>query len=157
MLENPKDIDARQKMSLAAYYGGNAINRQLAGYVHAFAHSIGALYHIPHGKAIAWCLVLVVEAQKEKCRSQLWNLAVWCGIVRQEDPAEEAADRMIGALRQLLEKCGLEKGCVELREEDYPQLVKMIDADSINYSPPKTFSDREITSLLGRIREGEEV
>ncbi len=46
---------------------------------------------------------------------------------------------------------------MELREEDYPQLVKMIDADSINYSPPKTFSDREITSLLGRIREGEEV
>ena len=156
VLENPKDIDARQKMSLAAYYGGNAINRQLAGYVHAFAHSIGALYHIPHGKAIAWCLVPVVEAQKEKCRSQLWNLAVWCGIARQEDPAEEAADRMIGALRQLLEQCGLEKACVELREEDYPQLVKMIDADSINYSPSKTFSDREITSLLDRIRKGEE-
>lgn len=154
VLENPKDIDARQKMSLAAYYGGNAINRQLAGYVHAFAHSIGALYHIPHGKAIAWCLVPVVEAQKDKCESQLWNLAVWCGIARQEDPAEEAADRMIAALRQLLEKCGLEKGCVELREEDYPQLVKMIDADSINYSPPKTFSDREIIGLLDRIRKG---
>ena len=63
---------------------------------------------------------------------------------------------MIGALRQLLEQCGLEKACVELREEDYPQLVKMIDADSINYSPSKTFSDREITSLLDRIRKGEE-
>ena len=51
VLETPRDIEARQRMSLAAYYGGNAINKQLAGYVHAFAHSIGALYHIPHGKA----------------------------------------------------------------------------------------------------------
>lgn len=155
VLENPKDIEARQKMSLAAYYGGNAINRQLAGYVHAFAHSIGALYHIPHGKAIAWCLVPVVEAQKDKCLIKLWNLAVWCGIARQEDTPEKAADQMIDALRQLLEKCGLEKECVELRKKDYPQLVKMIDADSINYSPPKTFSDREIIQLLDRIRKGE--
>lgn len=156
VLENPKDIDARQKMSLAAYYGGNAINRQLAGYVHAFAHSIGALYHIPHGKAIAWCLVPVVEAQKERCLDQLWNLAVWCGAARQEDPAEEAADKIIGVIRQLLEQCGLENACVELQERDYPKLVKMIDADSINYSPSKTFSDREIIQLLDRIRKGED-
>jgi len=27
-------------MCLAAYYGGNAINKQLAGYAHAFAHLI---------------------------------------------------------------------------------------------------------------------
>ncbi len=156
VLENPKDIEARQKMSLAAYYGGNAINRQLAGYVHAFAHSIGALYHIPHGKAIAWCLVPVVEAQKEKCTDRLWDLAVWCGIAPQEDTPEEAADKMIAALRRLLETCGLEKACVELQEKDYPQLVRMIDADSINYSPSKTFSDQEIIRLLEQIRKGEE-
>lgn len=154
VLENPKDIEARQKMSLAAYYGGNAINRQLAGYVHAFAHSIGALYHIPHGKAIAWCLVPVVEAQKDKCLDPLWSLAVWCGIAPREDAPEAAADKMIAALRQLLERCGLEKTCVELQEKDYPQLVRMIDADSINYSPSKTFSDREITRLLDVIRKG---
>ncbi len=156
VLEDPKDIEARQKMSLAAYYGGNAINRQLAGYVHAFAHSIGAMYHIPHGKAIAWCLVPVVEAQKDRCRNQLWNLAVWCGAALQEDTPDEAADKMIAALQALLERCGLEKECVELQEKDYPKLVRMIDADSINYSPSKTFSDQEIMRLLDRIRKGEE-
>ena len=113
------------------------------------------MYHIPHGKAIAWCLVPVTEARKEKCLIKLWNLAVWCGISKQEDLPEEAADRMIEALRRLLEKCGLEKGCVELREKDYPQLVRMIDEDSINYSSSQTFSDREIIQLLDRIRKGE--
>ena len=63
---------------------------------------------------------------------------------------------MIAALRRLLETCGLEKACVELQEKDYPQLVRMIDADSINYSPSKTFSDQEIIRLLEQIRKGEE-
>ena len=154
LLEKPKDIDARQKMSLAAYYGGNAINKQLAGYIHAFAHSIGGLYHIPHGKAIAWCLVPLTAFQKEICRDQLAELAVYCGLAAKTDSPEAAAESFLAALRGLLETCGLEKGCAELAEKDYPRLVKMIDADSINYSPSKTLSDREIRELLDRIRTG---
>lgn len=156
VLEEPKNIEARQQMSLAAYYGGNAINRQLAGYVHAFAHSIGGLYHIPHGKAIAWCLVPVTAYQKDIRRRELAELAVWCGLAEKTASSEEAADAMVDALRKLLARCGLEKGCPDLREEDYPQLVRMIDADSINYSPSRTLSDKEITALLDRIRKGEE-
>lgn len=155
VLETPRDIEARQRMSLAAYYGGNAINKQLAGYVHAFAHSIGALYHIPHGKAIAWCLVPVVEFQSGICRDQLAALAVYCGLAGASASPEAAAGRFVSALRELLQRCGLENGCKELTEKDYPALVRMIDADSINYSPPKTLTDREIRDLLDRIRKGE--
>ena len=43
--------EARLAMCKAAMFGGNAINTQLAGYVHAFAHSIGATYHLSHGQA----------------------------------------------------------------------------------------------------------
>lgn len=155
VLEAPQDIEARQKMSRAAYYGGNAINRQLAGYVHAFAHSIGALYYIPHGKAIAWCLLPVADFQKGIREHQLRDLAVYCGTADAADPPAEAAGKMIGTLRALLNRCGLEKQCAELREADYPKLVRMIDADSINYSPSRTLSDREITALLDRIRKGD--
>ena len=155
LLEDPHDIEARQKMSLAAYYGGNAINTQLAGYVHAFAHSIGALYHIPHGKAIAHCLLPVTELHKELCRPQLAALAVWCGLATEEDEAELAVDKLLAALRELLERCGLEPCCEALQEADEKKLIRMIDADSINYSPPKTLSDREILALLEQIRKGE--
>ena len=154
LLEDPKNIEARQATLLAAHYGGNAINTQLAGYVHAFAHSIGALYHIPHGKAIAWCLVPIVEAQENIRSEQLKALAVYCGIAHEAEEAEAAADRMILALRRLLVQCGLENGCKLLKPEDYDQLVGMIDADSINYSPSRTFSDSEIRMLLDQIRRG---
>ena len=37
---------------------------------------------------------------------------------------------------------------------DYPRLIGMIDFDSINYSPPKTFLDTEIAYLLDLVRKG---
>lgn len=55
-------------------------------------------------KAIAWCLVPVTEARKEKCLIKLWNLAVWCGISKQEDLPEEAADRKIIQLLDRIRK-----------------------------------------------------
>ena len=155
LIENPGDVEARQKMCLAAHYGGNAINRQLAGYVHAIAHSIGAMYHIPHGKAIAFCLLPVVAAQKELCRNRLAALAVFCARAGKTQSADEAADQMIEALARLLRQCGLEKGCAALRPEDTPALIRMINADSINYSPSKTFRDAEIAALLDQIRKGD--
>ena len=154
LLNDPKNIEARQATLRAAHYGGNAINTQLAGYVHAFAHSIGAMYHIPHGKAIAHCLVPIVEAQENIRFDALKTLAVYCGLAHETEAAEAAADRLILALRRLLVQCGLENGCSALKQEDYDKLVGMIDADSINYSPSRTLGDSEIRMLLDQIRRG---
>lgn len=154
LLVDPHDIEARQATLLAAHYGGNAINTQLAGYIHAFAHSIGALYHIPHGKAIAWCLIPITEAQENIRYSEMAALASHCGLAKEDEPKEAAADKLILALKELLDKCGLEKGCSLLSEDDYDRLTDMIDADSINYSPSRTFSDSEIRMLLDQIRRG---
>ena len=154
LLEDPGNIEARQATLLAAHYGGNAINTQLAGYVHAFAHSIGALYHIPHGKAIAWCLLPILKAQEYWRSEEMAELASYCHLAEPEDPQELAADKLLAALKALLDRCGLEQGCSLLREEDYEKLTEMIEADSINYSPSRTFTDSEIKMLLDQIRRG---
>jgi len=154
LLDDPHNLDARQATFRAAHYGGNAINTQLAGYVHAFAHAIGGLYHIPHGKAIAWCLVPVVAAQENQRYEEMAALAEHCGLADAQCPPEKAADRLILALRDLMETCGLEQGCDQLQEKDYEQLTNMINADSINYSPSRTFTDSEIRMLLDQIRRG---
>ena len=107
MLEDPRNIEARQATLLAAHYGGNAINTQLAGYVHAFAHSIGGLYHIPHGKAIAWCLVPILLAQQDLCQDQV---AV----------AEEVADEF---LRELEAEYKRQIGENPQFNPDYPKLI----------------------------------
>jgi len=154
LLSDPKDIEARQNMALAAFYGGNAINKQLAGYIHAFAHSIGGLYHIPHGKAIAYCTMPVLSMLRDVCRDKLAALSVYCGTAAESDSPEAAEDKFFTALSSLLDDCGLEHGCSAVKSEDYKQLIKMIDADSVNYSPPKTFKDIEVRAILDKIAAG---
>ena len=154
LLDDSKNIEARQATLLAAHYGGNAINTQLAGYVHAFAHSIGAMYHIPHGKAIAWCLIPVIESQEYMCYEKMAELAKYCGVADEEDAVEAASDKLLMVLKNLLEKCGLEKDCALININDYDKLTRMIDADSINYSPSRTLTDSEIRMLLDQIRRG---
>lgn len=154
VLDDPQNIEARQQMCLAAFYGGNAINKQLAGYVHAFAHSIGGLYHIPHGEAIAYCLLPVIEAQRDICAEKLASLAVYCGLIDSADDEEAAVDALLNALKALLKRCGLPQGCQKLDPSDHAKLIGLIDKDSINYSPSVTFTDREIRALLRQIRKG---
>ncbi len=153
--EDPHNIKKREKMCIAANYGGNAINKQLAGYVHAFAHTIGGYYHIPHGDAIGFCLLPVISYYKEICSDDFFDLSVYCGFAETGTDKETAVNRLFSEIAALLRDCGFHGGLKVLSEKDYPKLVKGIDFDSVNYSPKKTLSDREILRILGQIKRGE--
>jgi len=140
VMREPEDAEARLAMCRAAMYGGNAINTQLAGYVHAFAHSIGAKYHLPHGQAISLMLMPVLEFQKEACQEKYAMLAKYCGV---EDFLE--------AIRQMLAECGMDKIVSPVRACDHEELIPMIAADSINYSAPVTLTNDEIKQVLDTV------
>ena len=143
--EHPEDISARGAMCLAANLGGNAINKQLAGYVHAFAHSIGARYHISHGEAIALCLMPVMRSQRESCTEQLSALANYCSLAD--------ADALFKSLESLIDGCGLIPDGSFVKPEDFDELSIAIAKDSINYSAPMTFGHKQIVSILSEINK----
>ena len=149
--EKPDDIDARLAMCRAAMYGGNAINTQLAGYVHAFAHSIGGKYHLPHGEAISLMLMPVLEYQKEACRDKYALLARHCGLSGDDTPADEAAGKFLQAVRQLQAQCGMDGISSPVRRCDHAELIPLIVADSINYSAPVTLSNDQIKEILDSV------
>ena len=134
--------EARLAMCRAAMYGGNAINTQLAGYVHAFAHSIGAMYHLSHGQAISLMLMPVLEFQKEACQAQYEALAKYCGV-----------PDFLQAVRELLKQVGLDQIPSPVRACDHEKLIPMVAADSINYSAPVTLSEEDIKAVLEQITE----
>ena len=149
--EKPDNIDARLAMCRAAMYGGNAINTQLAGYVHAFAHSIGGKYHLPHGEAISLMLMPVLEYQKEACRDKYALLARHCGLSADDTPADEAAGQFLQAVRQLQAQCGMDGIKSPVRRCDHAELIPLIVADSINYSAPVTLSNDQIKEILDSV------
>lgn len=153
LIDDLSDADARQAMCKAAFYGGNAINKQLAGYVHAFAHSLGAKYHIPHGIAIALCLYPVMNYQKKYCTYQLAELAYYCNLASIEDSDDVAAEMLLEAVKKLIDKSGLLKSAVKIPRKDYLALSEMIFMDSINYSVPVVFKKADIYHLLDEINK----
>ena len=54
--EKPKNVEAREKMALAANLGGQAIAETGCSIGHSFSQTFGAMNHIPHGLGCAWAL-----------------------------------------------------------------------------------------------------
>ena len=58
---NGEDLEARSKMHNAACMAGLAFANAFVGVNHALAHSLGARFHLPHGRANAVLLPYVVR------------------------------------------------------------------------------------------------
>ena len=148
LMREPENIESRLAMCRAAMYGGNAINTQLAGYVHAFAHSIGAKYHIPHGQAITLMLLPVLRYQMDACQRKYALMARYCGLADVHTDDHDAAERFLKTIEELIATCGLDKLEHPVQPADYEELTHLIAADSINYSAPMTFSNEDIVRVL---------
>jgi alcohol dehydrogenase class IV len=74
------DITARDKMHLAALQAGMAFSNGRLGLVHSTAHDIGAIFHVPHGRANAFMLNQVFAFVYPSRQHRLSSLATILGI-----------------------------------------------------------------------------
>lgn len=63
------DAHARRKVHIAACLAGLAFNSASLGLNHGMAHQLGANFHIPHGRANAMLLPLIIEYNSSITRS----------------------------------------------------------------------------------------
>ena len=118
------NLEARERLSTAAFLAGRAFSKSYVGYVHAVAHSLGGRYNVPHGLANAVLLPIVLEAYGPCIHKKLHQLAVAAGISREADDPTESAKRFIGTIREMNRRMDIPETLSEVQEADIPLLAE---------------------------------
>lgn len=150
-VEEGSDIQARQKMAMASYYAGLAFTKASLGYVHAFAHNLGAKYGLPHGMANGLALLPVLRFSFSEIEPQLTVLSE--ALIDAQSEAMPNAQAFLDRLEGLYNEIGIEQTSSLLKTSDTDELVTLILKEAHwNYPVPKFMNEEECAQLLAEIR-----
>ena len=119
--ENGTDLEARQNMQRGAFYAGRAFTRGCVGYVHAVGHTLGGLYGVSHGLAMALLLPKVMRAYGAAVHVKLAELADVCGLSGSANA--EKAEAFLCWIEDTNRKMGLPDHFDVIRIEDTEQMI----------------------------------
>lgn len=153
---SPRNLEARERMSLAATYAGLAFTRANVGYVHAIAHQLGGKYHTPHGLANAIMLPHVLSFLAPAITKKLARLAVAAKVGDTGERPTVLAKKFLDSVVKLAREVGIPVHLEALREADIPELASAAcwEADT-NYPVPKYMSPKTCAGILREVLPGE--
>ena len=147
-----RNLEARERMALAATYAGLAFTRANVGYVHAIAHQLGGKYHVPHGLANAILLPHVLRFLAPAVTKRLARLAVAAGVGKGVERPPVLARRFIESVEKLNRDLRIPRTVVALKEADIPALARAAcrEADT-NYPVPKYMSAEDCEGVIRHV------
>ena len=149
--EQGDSLEAREEMLIASFKAGAAFTRACVGNVHAIAHTIGGLYHVPHGLANAVVLPIVLEDYGSAIYGKLARLAT-VSQVATEGTDEERAKAFIRHIRQMNEHMGIPACLPEIQQEDIAQMAQWAvhEANPL-YPVPVIYDKKHFEEVILRV------
>ncbi len=145
------NLDARESMSLAAYYAGMAINQVNVGNVHAIAHQLGGRYGIPHGIANAMVLPHILEFSKNETESMLSELGRLVGLGGVDSSDAEVAGAFIDSVSHLRAKIGIPSQSDLIKAEDHSELADSAVKEGAGYTVRKLLDRETALQILQKL------
>lgn len=147
---NPSDNEARNNMLIASYDAGISFTRAYVGYVHALAHAIGGLYHLPHGYCIAILLPYVLEAYGSSINKSTREINDYLSLSDKEAVDEEKCLTFIDWIKDLNKELNIpETFEKKINEDDYLKLaVHAFKEASPIYPVPKIFNIKKLIEII---------
>jgi alcohol dehydrogenase len=147
-----QNLEARERMAVAASMAGLAFTRVGVGYVHAIAHQLGGLYHVPHGLANAIVMPYVLEFSKPNCSHRLAELARISSIGERGATDSELADAFIARIRKLNADMQIPATVKELKREDFDKIINRAFAEAHGtYGVPRYLTRADAMALLEKL------
>jgi alcohol dehydrogenase class IV len=149
---NGSNLEVREAMAVASSMAGLAFTRAGVGYVHAFAHQMGGLYHVPHGLANAIILPLVLEFSKIKCASRLADLARVSGIGEAGASDSQLADAFIAKVREMNAAMDIPQTFKDLQRADFEKIIdRALSEAHGTYGVPRYMTREDATEMLTKL------
>ena len=150
--EDGNNLQARQNMQRGAFYAGRAFTRGCVGYVHAVGHTLGGLYGVAHGLAMAVLLPHVMREFGASAHKRLAELADVCGIEGANEA--EKANAFIRWIEETNAKMGLPDGFDVVQEKDIEQMITWAKKESNPLYPvPVVWGREDFRRLITAIRK----
>ena len=109
-IQDGNNINARGQMQLAATMAGWAFCNSMVGLVHAMAHSIGAVSHIPHGVScgimLPYCMDYNIDDGEPEVIKIYATVAQALGVSTRNDEPKRAAKAAVKEIFDLLKRIG---------------------------------------------------
>jgi len=145
------DLLARGQQQIAATMAGVAFGNAQVGLVHALAHSVGALFKVPHGLANSILLPHVMLFNLDECPDRYALVAQAAGLDIRDLNDIEAGEAAAGAVWDLTRKMGVPQ---KLRDAGVPEYgleeaanLSLSDG-AIVYNPKAVLDAGEILTLF---------
>ena len=149
--EDGSNLEARQNMQRGAFYAGRAFTRGCVGYVHAIGHTLGGLYGVAHGLAMAVLLPHVMREFGASAHKRLADLADVCGIDGRNEA--EKANNFIKWIEETNAKMGLPDGFDVIKDEDIDQMITWAKKEANPLYPvPVVWARKDFRRLIQSIR-----
>ncbi len=141
------NLAAREAMAMASFYAGLAFTKTSVGYIHAIAHSFGAHYQVPHGRANAIAMPYVLEFSQPKAASRMATIARTLGLGEGTD--SELATQLVEAIRRLLVDLDIPSHLEPLRRDDLPTIAgEALKEAHYNYPVPRYMNRQQCEGML---------
>jgi alcohol dehydrogenase len=140
-----RDVDAREGMLMGSLLAGMAIDSASVGAVHAMAHTLGAVYDLPHGVCNGILLPLVVEFNLPSAGDRYDRVAAVFG-------GGAAGRRLPALIRSLGDRIGLPRGLAALGVDRarIPDLAARAMTDMCMDTNPRPMSEADVSRLFER-------
>mmetsp|Transcript_28401 Transcript_28401/g.35129 ORF Transcript_28401/g.35129 Transcript_28401/m.35129 type:complete len:398 (-) Transcript_28401:148-1341(-) len=131
-----QNMEAREKLSMAATFAGMAFSASSVGLIHAMSRPLGAVFHIPHGLANAMLLPKVTQWSMESDAKHLYAEASLtmgaCNGNEKNNTADERCKRLISYLRELNDILQIEtiSQCI-VDENEYVKAIPLMADQAI--------------------------
>ncbi len=164
VFNSPEDVTLRQRLHNASCLAGMAFNNSGLGINHSMAHTLGAHFHIPHGKANALLLPYVIAFNAglydnlTEANSRYAKIArlIWLDSTSER----QSTMNLIRAVRNYITKLNIPSTikAAGVTEQDFmkvlPDMVESAYADPCTGANPRQCTKEELRELFLRAYEG---